>query len=126
MFRSSHRRCSLKKVFLKLSQNSQENEENEACNFIKKETLAQVFSFELCDIFKNIFFTEHLRATASAVFKEVRHDCSEHRSAHLFTIAISSHSHIKRKQPQRIFLQYSCSVTMINIVKNICEGNFIN
>ena len=34
------------------------------CNFIKKETLAQVFSYEFCEIFKNIFFTEHLRATA--------------------------------------------------------------
>ena len=34
-------------------------------NFIKKETLAQVFSCELCEIFKNTFFTEHLLATAS-------------------------------------------------------------
>ena len=25
----------------------------EACNFIKKETLAQVFSYEFCEIFKN-------------------------------------------------------------------------
>ena len=36
-----------------------------ACNFFKKETLAQVFSCEFCEIFKNIFFTEHLRVTAS-------------------------------------------------------------
>ena len=36
-----------------------------ACNFIKKETLAQVFSFEFCKISKNIFFTENLWATAS-------------------------------------------------------------
>ena len=35
-----------------------------ACNFIKKETLAQVFSCEFCEIFKNTFFTEHLRLTA--------------------------------------------------------------
>ena len=27
-----------------------------ACNFIKKEALAQVFSSELCEIFKNTFF----------------------------------------------------------------------
>ena len=33
-------------------------------NFIKKETLAQVFSCEFCEISKNNFFTEHLRATA--------------------------------------------------------------
>ena len=37
-----------------------------ACNFIKKETLAQVFSCEFCQIFKNTFVTEHLSATASA------------------------------------------------------------
>ena len=32
---------------------------------LKKEALAQVFSCEFCEISKNIFFTEHLRATAS-------------------------------------------------------------
>ena len=37
----------------------------EACNFIKKETLAQVFYCEFCEIFKNTFFIEHLWATAS-------------------------------------------------------------
>ena len=52
--RSSHLRCSAKKVFLKVSQNSQENFcarvsfliklQAEACNFVIKETLAQVFS----------------------------------------------------------------------------------
>ena len=30
-------------------------------NFIKKETLAEVFFCELCEISKNTFFTEHLR-----------------------------------------------------------------
>ena len=38
----------------------------EACNFIKKETLAQVFSCEFCEFSKNIFFTEHLWTTVSA------------------------------------------------------------
>ena len=32
----------------------------EACNFIKKETLAQVFSCEFCKISKSTFFIEHL------------------------------------------------------------------
>ena len=45
-------RCSVKKVFLEISQNSA----TRACNFIKKETLAQVFSCEFCEISKNIFF----------------------------------------------------------------------
>ena len=31
----------------------------QACNFIKKWTLAQVFSFEFFKIFKNTFFAEH-------------------------------------------------------------------
>ena len=35
------------------------------CNFIKKENLALVFSCESCEIFKNTFFTEHLRTIAS-------------------------------------------------------------
>ena len=33
--------------------------------FIKKESLAQVFSCEFCEISKNTFFTEHLWTTAS-------------------------------------------------------------
>ena len=34
-------------------------------DFIKKETLAQVFSCKFCEISKNTFCTEHLLATAS-------------------------------------------------------------
>ena len=51
----------MEKVFLKISQNSQEN--TCARVFIKKETLAQVFSCGFCKIFINKFFTEHLRMT---------------------------------------------------------------
>ena len=36
-----------------------------SCNFIKKRLLTQVFSCEICEIFKNIYFEEHLRMTAS-------------------------------------------------------------
>ena len=56
------RRYSVKTVFLKISQNSQENRNllfnkvaGQACSFIKKEILAQVLSCEFCDIFKNTF-----------------------------------------------------------------------
>ena len=58
-------------MFLEISQNSQENTCArvsfliKACNFIKKETLAQVLSCKFCEIFKKTFFTEHLWATAS-------------------------------------------------------------
>ena len=34
-------------------------------NFIKKETLAQMFSCEFCEISKNTFFTEHLWTATS-------------------------------------------------------------
>ena len=48
--RSNHWRCSIKKIVLK------DFAKIQACNFIKKETLAQVFSSEFGDIFKNVFF----------------------------------------------------------------------
>ena len=74
-------RCSLKKVFLKISQNSQENTYARVSFLIKKGiwnrcfpvkfakflrtssvgTLAQVFSYEFFEIFKNTFFIEQLR-----------------------------------------------------------------
>ena len=37
----------------------------EVCNYTKKETLEQVFSYEFCKIFKNNILREHLRATSS-------------------------------------------------------------
>ena len=62
-------RCSVKKVFLEILQDSQKNTcarvsfltklqalACKACNLIKKETLAQVFSGEFCEVSKNAFF----------------------------------------------------------------------
>ena len=40
----------------------------EACNFIKKETLAQVFSYEFCEISKNTFSYRTPPVAASAFF----------------------------------------------------------
>ena len=63
-------RCSLKKVLQKISENPQENTsarvssfikfQADPCNFIK-ETLAQVFSCEFCEILRTLFFIEHIR-----------------------------------------------------------------
>ena len=39
-------------------------DKDQACNFIKKETLAQVSFCEFCKISKNTSFTEHFRTTA--------------------------------------------------------------
>ena len=59
------------KVFIEISQNSQENTCTRASflikNFIKKETLAQVFSCWFCEVSKNIDFTKHLETTVSLV-----------------------------------------------------------
>ena len=53
--------CSVKKVFLEISQNSQENTCARVSFLIKLQALG------LCEIHKNTFFTEHLWATASDI-----------------------------------------------------------
>ena len=68
MLRSSPFRCSMKRGVLKNSVKFTGkhfywslifNKVATAWNFIKKETQVQVLSCEFCEIFKNIFFTEH-------------------------------------------------------------------
>ena len=68
--------CSVKNVFVEISQNSQENTWarvsfliKQAGNFIKKETLAQVFSCEFCDISKNTFLHRATLVAASVIIK---------------------------------------------------------
>ena len=39
-------------------------------HFIKKETPTQVFSREICEIFKNTYFEKHLRTAAFAIIHE--------------------------------------------------------
>ena len=51
---SFKKRCSLKKGETPVPE-----------SLFNKESLIQVFSCEFCEIFKNTFFTEHLRTTAS-------------------------------------------------------------
>ena len=74
--RSSHRKRSTKTGVLKISKNSQENtcakvssliKLQEACNFIKKETLVHAFSCEFFEIFKITFLTEHFWTIASSL-----------------------------------------------------------
>ena len=53
------RRCSIKKVFLEILQNSQESDWARlppAYNFILKEALPQLLSCEFCKISKNTFY----------------------------------------------------------------------
>ena len=76
-------------MFLKISQNSQGSTcfrvsflmklQAKACSFIKKETLAEVFSCKFGEIFKNTFFTEHLQATASDKKNEIRYKAKSYK-----------------------------------------------
>ena len=58
-------------MFLKISQNLQKNTNTgvslqaPCVNLYLKKTLVQLFFFDFCEIFKNIFFTESLQVTTS-------------------------------------------------------------
>ena len=61
---------SITKMFLKIFRNSQEYIFTKvsflmARNFIKKETMTQVFSCEFCENLKNTFYTEYIQETTS-------------------------------------------------------------
>ena len=76
MWRSSHQRCSIKKLVLKNFRKFTGkhlcwsifliNEEGlKACNFIKKRLQHRYFLLNFCDIFKNNYFEEYLQTTAT-------------------------------------------------------------
>ena len=82
--------CSVKRLFLKISQNVQENtcarisfliNLQAPATLLKKETGARVFSCEFSKILKNIFFTEHLRTTEEYLFYRTFRNTSG-RSSH--------------------------------------------
>ena len=76
-FRGSHWMCSVRKgvfrKFAKFTRNTCARVsfliklQASAFNFVKKETLAQVFSCKFCKFSKNTFFIENLRVTASGI-----------------------------------------------------------
>ena len=49
----------------------QEDNVNKACNVIKKETLAQVFSYEFCEISKNNFSYRTPPVAVSAYYQKL-------------------------------------------------------
>ena len=80
LFRSNHQRCSIKKLFLKVSQYSQENTYVPWSLFLIKlqdfspAALFKIdpntgFLCEYCKILKSTYFEEHLRTATSAFFK---------------------------------------------------------
>ena len=87
-FRSSHRRCSVKTGALRNFAKLTGKDLCQSLFFIKvaglwpvtllkKETLAQAFLCEFCEISKNNFSTEHLQTTASDVLKGTEYASAE-------------------------------------------------
>ena len=80
------RGCSVKKMFLKIPQNSQEDYDTEStnvgvfkysrksqpCNFIEKETPTQLFYCEFCEIFKNTLLWRTPPVTACLFYKSAK------------------------------------------------------
>ena len=56
-----------------------------------KKTVAQAFSYEFCEVFKNLFFTEHLRMTA---FRTVSSELRWYRFR--LTVLVSKHEFSKQ------------------------------
>ena len=86
----------------------------QAHNFIKKETLAQLFSCEFCEISKNTFFIEQLWTTASKSWLQSYQNSNKKISAKYFRyepdtvadltfqcITLSWHSLVKGQQWKR-------------------------
>ena len=77
-----------------------------ACNFIKKETLAQVFSCEFCEISKNTFFYRTPLVTASDWMGKNREHCREMGSLSCSKIFINFKFNVRseRKLENDIFI----------------------
>ena len=88
------------------------------CNFIKKEPLAQVFSCEFCEMFKNIFFTEHLRTTASVKWKQQIIGRDKLSTAVKFTI---SYLFLAVSTMYVILRKIKAKATFLNFTKKIME-----
>ena len=66
-------KCSVKKVFLEISRNSQENTRARVCFFIKW----QVFSCEFCEISKSTYFSQYTSGGCSSLrfHSYLKHSC---------------------------------------------------
>ena len=105
------RRCSVKKMFLEISQNSQENN-LQACNFIKKETLAQLFACVFCEISKNIFSDNTSRWLLLNSGK-TRKKISTVKFQLLYKNTVITNKYFAKTANQKIFEEYSiCFKTM--------------
>ena len=107
-------RCSVKKVFLEISQNSQENTcvKLKACNFIKKETLAQLCACEFCEISQNIF-SENTSRWLLLDSGKTRKKISTVKFQLLYKNKVITNKYFAKTANQKIFEEYSiCFKTM--------------
>ena len=103
--------CSIKKMFLKFS--------HCACNLIKEETLAKVFSCEFCAISKNTFFTEQLRTAVSTKNLKFEKAAEIFSNAYVCMPLRSSHQGCSvRKSALRNFAKFTG--------KHLCQNLFFN
>ena len=104
---------------------------NNACNFIKKKTMAQVFFCEFCEIFKNKYFIEHLQTTASAglliwdsfhyLLRYRKMECTQVRSAlsngklnFIFRLKTKSiYFCLSEYEPERLYLLFSLIIARL-------------
>ena len=125
-----------KKLFLeRYSQNSEEKTCGRYSILIKlhshgckKETLAQVFSFKFSKIYKNTFFTEQLRTTASGFsFSEVDTGgvlwkISQNSQENTFGLWNFQIHLFLQNSSGRLFLAFSCNVTKMGYCQQCLEN----
>ena len=100
IIRNSHQRCSIKELFLRISQFSQENTFARA-SFSRVECLRPAtllkrnsgtgFSCKLCKIFKNTFFAEHVRMSASQLYTKYQPLLKSDQVSVRFKLCLSLH-----------------------------------
>ena len=96
-----------------------------ACNVIKKETLAQVFSSEFCEISKNIFFHRPLPVAASDISKEDYQKSSKKLTSFLYKNPVSFYGnyHKKIKGPGTSYESLLRLPKMCRIMLNISQSD---
>ena len=101
-------RRSVKKVFLENSQNSQEN----TCvgDFIKKESLAQLFSYEFYKISKNTFLTEHFWWLLLETQKQISQEELTAKDSYESTIRFDNNKSPGNNELTKEFYQTSFSI----------------
>ena len=119
---------------------------NRPATFWKKKTPAQYFSYEFCEIFKSILFTEHFRTTASEyrnICQEFRPKCEKNESNDIlvtyFHILMAStcmwmnihqfiklHQHVQNSRPE-VFCKKGVPRSFTKFTeKHLCQSLFFN